>query len=319
MFTSFLWIAMALAAPADSVPRAPSASDAVIPFCHIVSIERQEVPGSDPGVLVEMTAKEGMTVTKDMELARVDDREAKAQLIVKQLESEAAEQEANSDVLIQYQVVTADVAKAALDKLEEANRGASRAVSAIEILRTRLEWDKAKLGIRKEEESNKVNRLTAKAKKAEADAAEVVVERRALLAPFDGVVLSVKKHVGEWVAAGEPVLEIVRVDRLSVRGGLAADEWTRADIEGRSVTVEVKLPRGRVEKVPGKVVFVSPVVESGKLTVWAEIDSPRDNDGRYLVPAGLTATMTIHANPPQKPTPAVAPRGKATDKATTKS
>ena len=108
------------------------------------------------------------------------------------------------------------------------------------------------LGIEKAKEEHDAAGLTAKAKAAEAKAAEIGVERRILRAPFDGVVLKVKKHVGEWVAAGEPVVEIIRVDRLSIRGGLHADQWPPADIEGRKVTVEVLLPRGRVEKVPGK-------------------------------------------------------------------
>ena len=50
-----------------------------------------------------------------------------------------------------------------------------------------------------------------------AKAAEIGVERRILRAPFSGVVLKVKKHVGEWVAAGEPIVELIRVDRLDDR------------------------------------------------------------------------------------------------------
>ena len=320
MFASALVMTMALAVTADSAPRAQSAADAVIPICEVVSIEKQEVPGADTGVLVEMIAKEGMKVTKGMELARIDDREAKAQLIVKQLEADAAEQLAKSDIKVRYEAATANVAQAALKKLEDANKGATGAVSAIEILRTKLEWDKAKLGIEKATEELVALGLTAQAKKAEVDAAQVVVNRRVLRAPFDGVVLKVSKHVGEWVALGEPVVEVVRVDRLSIRGGLVANEWTPADIEGREVTVEVKLPRGQTKKMPGKVVFVSPVVESGKLHVWAEIDSPMEKDGRPLVPAGLTAKMTIHVNQPaQAAARAVSvPRGNPPGKATTR-
>jgi multidrug efflux pump subunit AcrA (membrane-fusion protein) len=320
MFISTLLMTIGMAVTAQPAPRATSAGDAVIPVCQVVSIERQEVPGADAGVLTEMIAYEGMIVTKYLELARVDDREAKAQLLVKQADYEAAEQEANSDIGVKYQEATADVAKAALEKLRQANKGATGAVSEIEILRTKLEWDKAKLGILKEREKNIADHLTAKAKKAEVDVAKIGVERRVLRAPFDGVVLKVKKHVGEWVANGEPVLEVVRVDRLSIRGGLIANEWTPADIEGRNVTVEVMLPRGRVEKVPGKVVFVSPVVEGQRLNVWAEIESPVDKDGRRLVPAGLTAMMTIQVSQPAKTEarPVSAPRGTPPTKATTK-
>jgi multidrug resistance efflux pump len=298
MFASSLWMTVAMAVAADAKAVAAPAADAVIPVCQIVSLERQEVPGADAGILIEMVAKEGMKVTKGMKLGRVDDRESSAQLNIKQFEYEAAQQEADSDIGIRYQDATAKVAEAFWEKLRQANRGAKGAVSDIEIQRAKLEWDKALLGIEKETEQNLSNKLTAKAKKAEVEAAKVVVNRRVLVAPFDGVVLKISKHPGEWVAPGEPVIEIVRVDRLSIRGHLVADRWLPSDIDGRDVTVEVALPRGRIEKVPGKVVFVSPVVSGGKLDVWAEIDTPMERDGRPLVPAGLTAIMTIHVTKP---------------------
>ena len=298
MFASSLALTIALALAADGAPSPQSTGDAVIPVCSVASIERQEVPGADPGVLMEMLVKEGTKVTKDQELGLVDDREAKAELIVKQLNAEAADQEAKSEFNVLYQKATADVAQKAYEKLVAANKGTKGTVSEIEVLKTELEWRKAELGIKKAQEELEVAGLTAKAKAAEAKAAEIGVERRILRAPFSGVVLKVKKHVGEWVAAGEPVVELIRVDRLCIRGGLQADQWPPADIEGRKVTVEVLLPRGRVEKVPGQVVFVSPQVVNGKLEVWAEIDIPTEKDGRPLVPAGLTAKMTIHVKQP---------------------
>jgi len=245
-----------------------------------------------------MAVKEGMRIAKGAELGRVDDREAKAQLRVKQLESDVAEQEAKSDIAIRFQEASADVAHAFWEKLMLANKGAKGAVSDIEIQRAKLEWEKAKLGIEKEREQNISNKLTALAKKAEVGAAEVVVNRRVLQAPFDGIVTFVHKHPGEWVAVGEPVVEMVRVDRLGVRGSLDAQEWAAADVDGRKVTVEFNLPRGRVEKVTGKVVFVNPTVVNGKLNVWAEIETPMDKQGRPAVPAGMTAAMTVHTGQP---------------------
>ncbi|HEY2892955.1 MAG TPA: HlyD family efflux transporter periplasmic adaptor subunit [Pirellulales bacterium] len=286
----------------------------------MVSIDRQDIPGSDPGVLVSMAVKEGMRVAKGAELGRVDDREAKAQLQVKRLEFDVAEQEANSDIGIRFQKAAADVNWAAWKKLEKANDFASKAVSDIEIQRAKLEYEKAKLGIEKEKEQNISNQLTAKAKKAEVDAAEVVVNRRVLQAPFDGIVTFVHKHPGEWIAVGEPVVEMVRVDRLGVRGSLDAQEWGAADIDGRKVTVEFNLPRGRVEKVTGKVVFVSPVVVNGKLNVWAEIETPMDKQGRPSVPAGMTAAMTVHTGQPAQveARPVSAPRAAPASRPATK-
>jgi multidrug efflux pump subunit AcrA (membrane-fusion protein) len=300
MFASHLVMTMAMVLAPPSAPNESRPTDAEATDIEISSIEDQSVPSSDAGVLVKMKVREGDRVTKDMELARVDDREAQAQLTVKSKDYAVAKQEADSDVNIRFNEVTAGVAKQAHKRLLEANKGAKGTVSEIEVLRAELEFKKAELGIEKAEQEHTSNALTADAKKAEVDAANVGVSRRILRAPFDGVVIRVFRHEGEWVSPGDPVVQIVRVDRLRINGNVAAAEWGPADIDGRRVTVAVTLPRGRVEKVPGRVVFVSPVVALDNLPVWAEIDTPMVG-GKPLVHAGLKATMTIHVNQPAEP------------------
>ncbi len=303
MFASSLITAMAvvLAAPNapsnEPVPKSES-SEAIIEKCEVAAIQNQAVPGSDPGVLVGLNVKEGQQVSKGMEIGRVDDREAQAARTVKQLDYEVAKQKGESDIEVRHAQANADVEGAAYNKLKAANENLKSTVSQIDIMRANYTWQKAKLGIEKSEEEHISNQLTAKAKKAEVDAAKVAVERRILRAPFDGVVVSVFKHEGEWVAPGDKVVQLVRTDRLRVYGNLSATEWLPSDIENRKVTVEVMLPRNKTIKVPGKIVFVSPTVGVGNhLPVWAEIDTPVEN-GQPLVRDGLYARMTIHVNQP---------------------
>jgi len=302
MFLSSLVLSLALAQAGD-VPSASrdDAGNAVIHDATLTSIQRLDVPGADPGVLVKLTVELGARVKKGQELARIDDREAQANVEVKRLDYEAAKQEAESKVEVEYQRATAAVAQKAYEKLKAVNDKTPGAVTHIDMLRAELEWDKAKLGIERAEEKNKTDSLTARAKEAEWKVSQVGVERRILKAPFDGVVINLYKKPGEWVTAGEPVLELVRIDRLGVRGSLPADEWTPSDIDGRNVTVEVKLPKGRVEKVRGKVVFVTPVVEAGGgFPVWAEIDAPMENQVP-LIRAGMPADLTINVKEPVSP------------------
>lgn len=300
MLLSSLVLSLALAQAGDVASR-DQAGNAIIHDATLTSIQRLDVPGADPGVLVKLTVELGARVKKGQELARIDDREAQANVEVKKLDWQAAKQEADSKVEIDYQRATAAVAEKAYEKLKAVNEKTPGAVTHIDMLRAELEWDKAKLGILRAEEKNTTDSLTAQAKEAEWKASQVGVERRILRAPFDGVVINLYKKPGEWVTAGEPVLELVRIDRLGVRGSLPADEWTPADIDGRNVTVEVKLPRGRVEKVRGRVVFVTPVVEAGGgFPVWAEIDAPMENQVP-LIRAGMPAELTINVSEPVEP------------------
>lgn len=315
MLLGSLILGLALAQAPDTKGADPG--DAVINEATLTSIERLDVPGADPGVLVKLNVHLGDKVKAGQELARIDDREAQANVEVKRLEYEAAQKEADSKVEIQYQDATAKVAQKAYEKLDSVNKKTPGAVTQIDILKAELEWDKAKLGIKKAEEKNVTDGMTADAKKAEWNASKVSVERRILRAPFDGVVINIYKKPGEWVTAGEPVMELVRIDRLGVRGSLPADQWTPAEIDGRNVTVEVKLPRGRTQKVRGRVVFASEVVESsGSFPVWAEIDTPFEND-HPLIRAGMQADLAIHVKEPVMPVaranpPAVEPATRKT-------
>jgi hypothetical protein len=77
---------------------------------------------------------------------------------------------------------------------------------------------------------------------------------------------------------------------------LKAAEFEHGEIDGRTVSVDVELARGRKEQFDGRVVYVSPEVDSGgQYTVWAEVTNRQDN-GRWLLKPGLNATMTIHLN-----------------------
>ena len=65
----------------------------------------------------------------------------------------------------------------------------------------------------------------------------------------------------------------------------------------RPVTAEVILADNRREKFAGRIVFTSPIVESGgDYRVFAEVEN-RQAEGtqQWLLRAGQTATMTIHS------------------------
>ena len=298
MFTQSLLTGLALVLAQPSDQPTVTTSEPMIEKCDVASIQDLPVPTSDPGVLISLAVKPGVAVKKGDKLGTVDDRDATALAKVKQAEYEIARQKAESDVDIRNAKTAAEVAKKAFEKYEYVRNQQKNAVTEIDYLKTYYEYEKAKLTIEKSIEEAKANVLTAGSKKAELDAAMVALNRRTLVAPFDGVVVKSYAQEGEWLQAGEPVIQVVRIDRLRIYGNLDASKWGRGDLEGRKCTVEVTLPRGRQVTVPGRIVFVSPVVGVGsKLPVWAEIETPMEN-GRPLIYAGMEARMTIHTDQP---------------------
>lgn len=299
MFMKSLLLAMSVALAAGDTPEdSAGVNDPILDKCEIVSIEDQDVPGSEAGVLASLEAKEGMLVTKDMVIGKIDTREAEAIRMIKEYDYKVAAQKAKSNVEIRVAEKASAVSQKAYEMNLEANKASKNTVTKLELMKLKLEWEKADLTVEKYQEDNIEAKLTAQAKQAELNAADIAISRRTLRAPFDGVVVKVYRHPGEWVAPGEPVVRIVRVDRLRVHGNLDARKYGPGDVDGRRVDVEVTLPRGRSVTVPGKVVFVSPVVGVGqKLPVFVEIDCPMENDVP-VVRAGLEARMTIHVKEP---------------------
>jgi macrolide-specific efflux system membrane fusion protein len=113
---------------------------------------------------------------------------------------------------------------------------------------------------------------------------------------LDGVVVDVRRHVGEWVQPGDVVLHVVRLDRLRVEGFVKAADVPASRIRGRNVTVTVEVAgQGGKERheVTGKVVFVSPLLQTGgDYRVWAEVKN-QQQDGQWLLQPGQPVSMRI--------------------------
>ena len=77
-----------------------------------------------------------------------------------------------------------------------------------------------------------IAQLTAAVHQAELDAAELSLQKSRITAPTPGLVVEINRHVGNWVAPGDPVIELVRMDRLRVEGFLKITEYQPAQIEG---------------------------------------------------------------------------------------
>jgi multidrug resistance efflux pump len=124
-------------------------------------------------------------------------------------------------------------------------------------------------------------------------AALAMIARRRLVSPFDAaVVVELKKHVGEWAQQGEPVMKLVRMDRLRVNGALEAKDFHPADIKGRPVQVVVSLPNKSEERFTGVIVYVKPMVEGKMFQVRAEIQNRPLNKGWVVYP-GMAGEMSI--------------------------
>jgi macrolide-specific efflux system membrane fusion protein len=261
--------------------------------CIVSLIEEIDVAAQEDGLLTYVEAREGMHVKKGLQLAQVDDREAQARHSAAVSAHRRAKTEAENDVNIRFARASADAAKADYDQGAEVNAKFANSVPVAEMRRRKLAWDKAVLSIEQAQLEQQKAQHEMEAKAEEMELAKLAIDRRKILSPLDGLVVAVKKRPGAWITKGEPLLRLLRMDRLRVIGHVNAAHYGPHEVAGRSVSIRAHLERGRTERLTGKITFVHPEQSGGDYLVWAEVENHTQNEQWVLRP-GLKVDMAIH-------------------------
>ena len=269
-------------------------ADAKVDHCLISLIEEAEVPAQEAGELKEINFKEGQDVVAGDLLAQIDDAKPRLELKVAKAKLAVAKEKAADDINVRYAKAKADVAKADYLVNDDANRKVPNSVPA-EVLRGKLmEYTEAKLGIEKAQLELRIASHETEVAQAEVDAANDSLRRHRVCSPQIGLIDRIHRHAGEWVQAGEPVMHVIRIDRLRVEGTVKAADYGPGDLRDGAAEVRVVLAGNRPRTFTGKVVFVDPNIEAGDVfNVRVEVQNEKENDCWLLSP-GLRATMTIH-------------------------
>jgi macrolide-specific efflux system membrane fusion protein len=303
MLTMPVLTTLGLTACAPAGGRAAEPAEPTLERCLVSLIDEAKVPAREPGVLVQLTVREGDVVSRDEVIARIDDNQPQMERRKAKAEHDQTVAKAASDVDFRYSNKARQVAFKAWEKAENAHKQSPGSVTEVERDRLRLEAEKTDLQIEQAELERKLSALAAAAKGVEVEAADNSIERRLIKSPLDGIVVQVFPHQGEWVQPGDPLARVVRADKLKVEGYVDAARWDPELVRDRPVTVEVPLANDRRERFSGRIVVVSPLDESGgDYRVVAEVENRRDEASQqWLLRAGKTASMTVHARQPRLP------------------
>lgn len=272
---------------------APVAAETVTRPCRISLIDEAHVPAQEQGLLTEMVARDGQQVEEGEVIARIDDTLAKLQYNVAEQELKVAQKRAEDRVSVEYAQGAAAVYLKEYQRLIETNKKVPGSKPQAEVELTRLQYEQYRLQTEKSLFELEIAAAEAKVSEANLAAAEEHILRREIKAPWAGAVAQVVRHTGDWVQPGDPVLRLVRMDKLYAVVGFNVNEYPANEIIGQPVTVTATLARGKTQTFSGRVVGVSPLVEVNNIfRVWAEIDNHKDN-GVWLLRDGMAAEMMI--------------------------
>lgn len=268
----------------------------IINGCVVGLVTKIDLAAPEAGILTHVTVRRGSSFSAEDVIAEIDSREAQQGYKRALAEYELAVKRSEDDIELRYADAQELVEQADYLADLEANAKLSDAVPAAELRKSKLEWDRARLGGEKARKDKILSLGDVRIKKAELDAAEIAIEKRQVRPRFDGEVLKLRREEGEWVQPGDTIAEIARLDTLQVNGYVYFDEHEPKALENCRVTVDVEVARGRVVPLTGYIVYIDPVAvfeTKPKYLIRAEITN-RVEDGRWLISPNLPARMTIH-------------------------
>jgi multidrug efflux pump subunit AcrA (membrane-fusion protein) len=272
---------------------APPPSEAQLHHCLVSLIEDVQIPAEVAGVLVKINAKEGDQFEPGAPLVQINEDEARFQRDLALAEEKVSREKADDDVNVRYADAARKVAQAEYDLNKAANEQHKGTVPVVKMQELWLKVRQAELQIEKATHEQTIARYETAGYKAKVDVADEQVRKRKITAPIKGEVVEVMFREGEWVEPGNPVLRIVRLDRLRIEGFLNIKDFSPSEVGKRRIHIVVPLARGRLEKFDGTITFVNPLVQAGgEYRVWAEVVNRQEN-GEWLLRPGLEAEMTI--------------------------
>ncbi len=227
---------------------------------EIRALRRSRVAAEEPGIVVDLALREGDLVNKDALLARLDSRRLEiefAQLAAREKVAEAAVDE-----------WIAEVERTArdLEWLRDVDR--KGATHPKELADAESAWKTA--SARQLGAEQQIEVIAAQARLLEKRLADTRIT-----APFDGIVVVHHKELGEWVAEGEAVVELVSTGQVEAWLAVPEAFYAAAGAEGVSIPIRVEASGRQLESAAIRRI---PVVDSSARNFALVLDLP-NTDG----------------------------------------
>lgn len=265
--------------------------------CVVRFGQELNLPTSEAGLIAELNVTVGQSIEAGQLVARLDDRSLQIRSRAARLRLMAIEERAADDVELRYAETARDEAQAEWESSRAVYQESSGAVPLSNLRRLRLAVERAELEVSRAHQAARQVQIEADIRAADVALLEDTLRRYSLPSPIDGVVLQVARQQGEWVAVGDTVIRLARLDRLQVQALLAAEDCPPNDGWNRAVTVHWHDPAsGSPQTLPGHVTAVLPQrLADGRYRIQAEIVNRRSDDGKaWLLYPGTEVQMTLY-------------------------
>ena len=217
-----------------------------------------ELASDEAGALAKLRVEEGQTVSAGEVIASLDTR-------VQELQLEIASQAVERSSQLVAAKATLEKRRTVTNRLRElASKGHAR---DSELMRAELELSIAEAQVLSAKEEKAVHKI-------EKRRAQVLLDRRRIKSPFNGMIAKVHRQEGEFLSPLKPeIATLVQVDRLLARFMVPSSRVDQFEV---GAPVEIELENGRI--VDGKVYRIGIVTDaqSGTVELKLVIENPNN-------------------------------------------
>lgn len=168
-----------------------------------------ELTAELPGILEQVSCKEGTEIKAGQVLAKMDDA-------LQQLQVESAELQAQSDAAIEQQRLQLQETKIVLNHVKESR--AQGGASEWEERRATLDLEQAEVGLKEAQEQKKLLGVSLRLE-------QQALQRYRVMAPFDGKVVEIQAEQGATLGQGDPILTCITLNPLEAELYLPVRLW----------------------------------------------------------------------------------------------
>ncbi len=283
--------------PPVTQPPRDLGSGVAVQDCAVRFAEELNLPSTEAGLIADLSVTVGQPIVAGDAIARLDDRALKIRSRAAQLRLSSAQEQISDDVELRYAQTARAEAIAELDTSRAIYNESSGAVPLSNLRRLKLAVERAELEVTRAQKAAKQAQIEVDLRAADVAILDDTMRRYALSSPISGVVLQVFKQRGEWVASGEAVVRLARLDRLQVQALMSSDQCSPNECLNQPVSVNWTDPiSGKKLYLRGRVTSVQPQrLAGGRYRIQAEIVNDRLADGKsWLLHPGTEIEMVVY-------------------------
>lgn len=288
------------AVPGLVIADTPSGAGIEVHDCIVRFADEVDVPALESGRVAEVSVKANELVERNHPIARLDDASLLIRRRASHLRLESARRESTDDIELRYAKTAVAEAKAEFDTSRSIHNDVSGAVPLSQLRRLSLAVERGELEVAQAEKRRKQAAVEVDLREADLAELDQQLQNLQIESPLSGVVLEVKRSVGEWIEKGQPLATVVRIDRLHVHALVSSEQIAPHLCRSLPVSVHWEDPAtGDERSLRGRVLSVDPQMLPGsRFRLHAEIinETMGDDQSQWQLKPGADVRMKVYAS-----------------------